>query len=140
MAAIQVDKNNKKYDSRNNYNAIIETKTNTLVSGCKNTIIPKGVKKIWNSAFSYVDMDIDSIYIENGLKNIGKFAFGHSNIRVIVIPKSVKTIEDRVFESCDNLQKIYLKHKTPPKFNDEGYAERYIEDSPNLTIYVNRKR
>lgn len=41
----------KKYDSRNNCNAIIETKPNTLIYACKNTIIPKGVKKIEDSAF-----------------------------------------------------------------------------------------
>lgn len=137
LTAIQVDENNKKYDSRNNCNAIIETKSNTLISACKNTTILPSIKKIGVSAF--FGLDIDSIYIENGLKNIGRFAFAYSKIRTIVIPKSVKTIEDGVFDSCDNLQKIYLKHKTPPKFNDEGYAERYIKDYPNLTIYVNRK-
>ena len=41
LEKIIVDKNNPVYDSRNNCNAIIETDTNTLLQGCKNTIIPE---------------------------------------------------------------------------------------------------
>ena len=41
LTSILVDINNKKYDSRDNCNAIIETKNNKLVIGCKTTIIPK---------------------------------------------------------------------------------------------------
>lgn len=137
LSAISVDINNKKYDSRNNCNAIIETKTNTLISACKNTIIPKGVKNIGLAAFSH--LDIDSIFIENGLKSIGKFAFANSAISIIVIPKSVKVIEEGIFQSCYNLQKIYLKHLTPPKYDLEECAEEYINNNPNLTIYVSRK-
>ena len=37
LESIKVDSNNPVYDSRNNSNAIIETATNTLIFGCKNT-------------------------------------------------------------------------------------------------------
>ena len=40
---IFVDECNAVYDSRNNCNAIIETATNTLIRGCKNTVVPDGV-------------------------------------------------------------------------------------------------
>ena len=46
-----VDKDNKFYDSRNNCNAIIETKTNKIIAGCSNTVIPKSVKAIGAHAF-----------------------------------------------------------------------------------------
>ena len=46
LTAIKVGTGNSKYDSRNNCNAIIETSTNTLIAGCKNTIIPNSVTSI----------------------------------------------------------------------------------------------
>ena len=51
LTSISVDVNNPKYDSRNNCNAIIETETNTLIAGCKNTIIPDSVTSIGKDAF-----------------------------------------------------------------------------------------
>ncbi|MBQ0085011.1 MAG: leucine-rich repeat domain-containing protein, partial [Prevotella sp.] len=40
LTSMIVDAENKVYDSRDNSNAIIETATNTLITGCQNTIIP----------------------------------------------------------------------------------------------------
>ena len=40
LESIVVESGNSKYDSRDNCNAIIETATNTLLVGCKNTTIP----------------------------------------------------------------------------------------------------
>ena len=40
LESIVVDASNPNYDSRNNCNAIMETQSNVLISGCKNTIIP----------------------------------------------------------------------------------------------------
>ncbi|MDE6980225.1 MAG: leucine-rich repeat domain-containing protein, partial [Lachnospiraceae bacterium] len=48
---ITVEEGNPVYDSRDNCNAIIETKSNRLVVGCKNTKIPKGVTTIGIGAF-----------------------------------------------------------------------------------------
>ena len=49
--SIEVDSNNRYYDSRNHCNAIIETRSNTLVIGCSSTIIPAGITKIDSYAF-----------------------------------------------------------------------------------------
>ena len=51
LISIVVDKNNKKYDSRNGCNAIIEKKSNELIVWCKNTIIPDSVTSIGEDAF-----------------------------------------------------------------------------------------
>ena len=48
---IRVSSGNKVYDSRSNCNAIIETSSNTLIAGCKNTVIPDSVTEIDWSAF-----------------------------------------------------------------------------------------
>lgn len=53
LTSFSVDKENKVYDSRGNCNAIIETATNTLIYGCKNTVIPNTVTKIGEDAFAY---------------------------------------------------------------------------------------
>ena len=52
LKEIVVAKENKHYDSRDNCNAIIETKSNTLIAGCKNTVIPDSVTAIGDYAFS----------------------------------------------------------------------------------------
>ena len=51
LTSIVVNAGNTKYDSRNGCNAIIETASNTLIAGCKNTIIPNSVTSIGNYAF-----------------------------------------------------------------------------------------
>ena len=52
LGSIVVESDNPVYDSRNNCNAIIETATNKLLYGCKNTIIPNSVISIGNYAFA----------------------------------------------------------------------------------------
>ena len=51
LTSIIVEKDNPKYDSRDNCNAIIETKSNTLIAGCNNTVIPSSVTSIGDYAF-----------------------------------------------------------------------------------------
>ena len=51
LTSVVVDAGNSKYDSRNDCNAIIETASNTLIAGCKNTIIPNSVTSIGDDAF-----------------------------------------------------------------------------------------
>ena len=54
LESIKVSEENPTYDSRNGCNAIIETGTNTLIKGCKNTSIPDGVEIIRAGAFYYL--------------------------------------------------------------------------------------
>ena len=99
LSSIKVDNNNKNYDSRNNCNAIIETSTNTIISGCKNTTIPNSVTNIGNSAFSFCS-SLTSITIPNSVTSIGNSAFyGCSGLTSITIPNSVTSIGTFAFWS-----------------------------------------
>ena len=51
LTSIVVEEGNKVYDSRENCNAIIETKSNTLLCGCQSTVIPPSVTEIGDCAF-----------------------------------------------------------------------------------------
>ncbi len=46
LTQIKVAPDNPVYDSRDNCNAIIETKSNTLIAGCASTVIPNSVTTI----------------------------------------------------------------------------------------------
>ena len=74
LHSITISKDNPTYDSRNNCNAIIETATNKLTNGCKNTTIPDSVTSIGQYAFAYCS-SLTSINIPNSVTSIGKYAF-----------------------------------------------------------------
>ena len=70
---ILVEKGNLDYDSRNNCEALIETKSNKLMLGCVNTLIPEGVVEITSSAFSNCQ-ELESIVLPKSIKNIWRGA------------------------------------------------------------------
>ena len=51
LEKIAVESGNSCYDSRDNCNSIIGTETNTLIVGCKNSVIPNSVTSIGDYAF-----------------------------------------------------------------------------------------
>ena len=95
LETITVAEDNPKYDSRNNCNAIIETKTNTLLAGCNNTIIPNSVESIEASAFEHC-RKLQNFIIPDGIKKIVNYAFWYCNFNIIV-PSSVQEIEEEAF-------------------------------------------
>lgn len=108
LTSIAVDKENSVYDSRNECNAIIETKTDTLLAGCHTTIIPNTVRRIGKTAF-YECWRMAFIHIPNSVEDIGKDAFGGcSSLTSITIPDSVNTIAKDAFYECKQLRTIRI--------------------------------
>ena len=100
LTSIEVASGNTTYDSRENCNAIIEKSTNTLIVGCKNTIIPTSVTSIGYMAFSGCS-GLTSIEIPNSVTSIGARAFQIcSGLTSITIPNSVTSIGDYTFAQC----------------------------------------
>ena len=78
LEQIVVASDNAYYDSRENCNAIINTSTNALVTGCKNTVIPNSVTSIGGYAF-YNCTGLTFLTIGNSVSTIGSSAFAHCN-------------------------------------------------------------
>lgn len=72
LASISVDEANTIFDSREGCNAIIKTSTNTLIAGCKNTVIPESVTALAEYAFFKTD-GLVKLELPAGLTSIGRF-------------------------------------------------------------------
>jgi hypothetical protein len=86
---IEVAKDNPFFDSRDNCNAIINRKNNTLLVGCKKTVIPESVS------------------------TIGSKAFYNSGIKNIYIPKQISYIALDAFNGMDKYDSIKVEKDNP---------------------------
>ena len=108
LTSISVADDNPYYDSRNDCNAIIETASNTLVAGCKNTVIPNSVTEIGYGAFDCC-VGLMNLTIPNSVTTIGKSAFSScSGLTSLTIPNSVTEIESYAFSGCSGLTNIAI--------------------------------
>ena len=109
LTLLTVEEGNTNYDSRENCNAIIEIYSNTLIAGCKNTVIPNSVTSIGAGAFS--GCGLTSITIPNSVTSIGEGAFGSCrDLTTITIPNSVTSIDRWAFEDCSGLTAISIPY------------------------------
>ena len=139
LTSICVEAGNPRYDSRDNCNALIETETNTLITGCQNTIIPGGVEFIGNSAFEGCS-GLTSIEIPTSVTSIGKAAFiGCSGLTNIEIPSGVKSIGYAAFSRCSSLTSIKIPNSvtTIDEFAFETCVALTSIVIPNSVTYIN---
>ena len=137
LEKIVVLNGNTTFDSRDNCNAIIETATNTLLWGCKNSTIPNSVTSIGHSAFSNCT-GLTSITIPNSVTSIGNFAFRYcADLTSITIPNSVTSIGEFAFDECKGLTAIHCLSTTPPTTLFFSYSSAFDKDTyKKATLYV----
>ena len=108
LEKITVDRGNKRYDSWGNCNSIIETGTNTLIVGCKNSVIPNSVTSIGDGAFRGCS-GLTELTLPNSVMSIGDCAFyGCSGLTELTLPNSVTSIGDCAFYGCSGLTELIL--------------------------------
>lgn len=89
------------YDSRDNCNAIIHTKTNKMIFGCTNTHFPISVTHIGAGCF-YHNFD--------------------KNLKSYTIPENIQYIDDLAFSQCFYLKSIIIKNKKLNRIADSVFA------------------
>lgn len=105
LSNITVNSNNPIYDSRDNCNAIIHTKTDKLIIGCKDTVVP------------------DSIKI------IGPYSFEScSGLTTISIPSSLEITSSFAYYNCNNITKVIIN-------NQELLSKTHTSSSNIVTMF-----
>ena len=133
ISEIRVQSGNPVYDSRDNCNAVIETKENELVFGCKNTVIPKTVTSIgW---YAFRGTGLTSITIPNSVEYISSDAFYNCWITSLDLPSSIKNLGDAPFD-CNMVTASLAT--TPLKLEAGKYyfEEYYDNDEMSQTACV----
>lgn len=115
LQSIVVESGNPKYDSRDNCKAVIETSSNTLIVGSRQSIIPNTVVAIGDYAFA-----------------------GTRYLNSIEFPKSLVSIGSWAFMDCMELSKITCKNSIPATAKDK-YAFYNISSSAGLYVPVGSK-
>jgi len=108
LTSIIVEEGNPIYDSRDNCNAIIEKKSNKLISGCQTTLIPNSVQIIESRSF-YDITSLESIEIPKGVTEIKREAFYNcNNLTSLSFPRTLIYIRDEAFSGCSSLTEIRI--------------------------------
>ena len=116
LTSVVVSPDNPVYDSRDSCNAIIETRTNMMVSGSTVATIPRSVTSLSDECFNFF------------------------NPKVLTIPAQITRIGP--WSLSTYVERLYLESPVPPTFDSQGGQLHLIhpldEDDPysDLVIYV----
>lgn len=156
LISIAVKSGNTTYDSRNNCNALIETSTNTLIAGCKTTVIPNSVTSIRDNAFSGCSgltsitipnsvrrienhafsncTGLTSVTIGNGVTSIGNYAFSRCpGLTSVTIGNSVISIGSGAFSNCSGLTDLYCYAEKVPSAGSDVFGDAPVNTA---TLHV----
>ena len=124
LTSISVDSANSVYHSSGN--CIVETKSKTLIVGCKTSVIPvdESVTSIGDSAFDRCNGLFD-VTIPNGVTSIADHAFYASDLTQVTIPNSVKYIGQSAFGWTDLTTINFQGTKAQWQAIEKGYMWDY---------------
>ena len=127
LTSLNVDLENKVFDSRGDCNAIIQKSSDTLIAGCVSTVIPEEIMSIGNYAFAGCIGLVD-IEIPESVMSIGNNAFaGCTGLESITLSETVVSIGKNAFKDCSNL--------TIHAWRD-SYAAAYAENNNIAIKYI----
>ena len=134
LTSIIIDKNNPKYDSRNNCNAIIETESNTLIAGCQNTIIPNSVTSIGRYAFKNCT-GLTSVTIPNSITSIGDYAFEEcSGLTSVTFGTGLLSIGNNAFGNTKPTKVIWLTNTPPSGYSSAAGIVNYVANNQYASL------
>ena len=127
---IKVSNGNKLYYSEGN--CLIEKSSKTLILGCKNSIIPNGVKSIRRYAFSEAT-GLTSLALPDSVTSIEEDVFsGCTNLASLTIGSGMTSIKPADFKACTGLTSITIASGNAT-YRSEGNC--IIEKSSNTLIF-----
>ena len=125
LTSVTVDEENTVFHSDGN--CIIETATNTLISGCKSSAIPDYVTRIDDRAFEGCK-NIISVVIPDSVTSIGDGAFVYCyDLKSIFVPDSVISVDEWAFATYSNVE-IFCEAASQP----EGWKTSFTDDSATV--------
>lgn len=154
LRSIVVVKGNSKYDSRDNCNALIVTATNALLLGCRNTVIPEGIKSIGSYAFrygrglsylnipnsvttfdynSFYDSDLKEVEIHCSI-NTSSLFWERTSLGTIVLGEEVKSIGSNTFYGCTNVQTVVSYIQEPFAFESNAFNFNNVYNTCKLIV------
>ena len=113
LTSVSVASDNPIYDSRENCNSIIETASNKLILGCKNSTIPSTITTIGYEAFN-----------------------GCSELTSINMPNSISAIESSAFSDCSDLTSIYFSNSLTSIGSNAFYGTAWYNNQPDGLVYA----
>ena len=107
LISIIVSDGNTVYHSKGN--CLIETANKTLITGCKNSVIPSdgSVTSIEEYAFANC-RGLTSITIPDSVTSIGRYAFSSCSLSSVIIGNGLTSIGRGAFSSCIGLTSITI--------------------------------
>lgn len=138
LTSLKVDEANTVYDSRDNCNAIIKTTTNELIAASQTTVIPVGIKKIGDYAFSS-RKDLVSIELPEGMESLGQWVFsGCTNLESLSFPSTMQSYGQYTLSGVSSMRRITVNALVPPadKFSNFFMGVPDDFDINKFTWYV----
>ena len=100
--------------------------------------VPEGVKKIGKGAFGHLTA-ISQVSFPKGLTSIRERAFeGCTGLVSVSLPESLKYVLYQAFKGCESLTRLDIKAKTPPELEDAGtfdYIETICVPQKSIELY-----
>ena len=135
LLSITVDPANPKYDSRDNCNAIIETKTNKLIQASDGTLtIPSTVTSINQQAFSLVTLN--KIEIPQSVVNWDNAALDYINTTTIKVsypePLDFSTYDYSPIGTISGTPRLIVPNGTREKYASAKYWDEFTKNGKRI--------